>query len=539
MGSTSKQGMGQRSSRWRRLAALLALPILGVAGCGATEAGSEPSFPVKPIRIVVYTGPGGLIDVTARRFAAAAARYTDATFVVENKPGAGGLVALAETLRAPADGYTLFAGTGSTIAKLVETGRTETLGELDWVAQLMADPECLIVRRSGPVPSWEELVADARTRPGQQLWVGPAAGGLDHVMAMKVWERAGLSGRWIPYRSGGKAVAALLGGHGAVYVGNPGEVLGNPELKVVAVSSLERLPAFPDAPTFRELGVSGLDSEVMWRGFALRKETPAGPRAWYASLFEQVSADPGWRSFWERSGIDAEYGGPELLGGRVQREREQLEHYLGQLGGDEDGERALAALGEGPLGGGLIVLLVVLGLAAWWVLGRRRGSLGGVAVPLVLLAVGAVLGLATFAFPGGAEGAGPEAMPRLWLVLLLPVAAALLVQELRSCTAAPEQAVEAPCAREDSSPLELPSISPRGPLLLSALVGYVLMLWVFGYFVASGLFLTGALVLLGERRAPVWAAVAGGWLGLSWLVFSFTLDVPLPRGALLQLLTGG
>ena len=68
-------------------------------------------FPDKPIKIVVYTGPGGLIDITARKFASVADKYVDATFVVENKPGAGGIVALKKVLQAPEDGYNLYACT--------------------------------------------------------------------------------------------------------------------------------------------------------------------------------------------------------------------------------------------------------------------------------------------------------------------------------------------------------------------------------------------------------------------------------------------
>ncbi|MBL7031531.1 MAG: tripartite tricarboxylate transporter substrate binding protein, partial [Candidatus Marinimicrobia bacterium] len=68
-------------------------------------------FPSKPIKIVVYTGPGGLIDITARKFTAVANKYVDATFVVENKPGAGGIVALKKVLQSPEDGYSLYACT--------------------------------------------------------------------------------------------------------------------------------------------------------------------------------------------------------------------------------------------------------------------------------------------------------------------------------------------------------------------------------------------------------------------------------------------
>lgn len=530
---------------------LLLLTLCTLIACTLTACTPTPTppptFPTKPIRIIVYTGPGGLIDVTARRFAAAAGRHVDTTFVVENKPGAGGLVALNEMLRTPADGYTLFAGTASVVAKVVETGRGQAFAELDWVARLMADPECVIVRASGPTGSWAQLVADARARPGEQLWVGPAAAGLDHVMAMKVWDRAGLRARWIPYESGGKALAALLGGHGAAYVGNPGEALGNPELAVAAVSAPARLAAFPGAPTFGELGVKGLDGEAMWRGFALRRGTPAGPRAWYAALFATVAQDPQWRQTWEPAGIDATYGGPTVIAAQVAQDRAELERYLARLSGG-GGERGagglrgglrggLAGLGGSGWGGAAMALLVLLGMAGWGLAGGRARGLapGAFAVPLLLVALGGVLLLASLALPGSEAGAGPAAMPRVWLGLLVPVAGVLLVQALLRRRGDDE----GPGEEDTTGGQHLPAIGRQGPLLLVVLGAYVLGVWALGYFVATLVFLVGALALLGERRAVVVVAVACGWLGLAWLVLVRALDVPLPGSALLGLLTGG
>ena len=106
----------------------------------------QAAFPEKPIKIVVYTGPGGLIDISARKFAGVASKYVDVNFVVENKPGAGGIVALKKVIQAPADGYNLYACTKSNIAKFVQVGGSDYLDALSWTAMLMADPECVITR---------------------------------------------------------------------------------------------------------------------------------------------------------------------------------------------------------------------------------------------------------------------------------------------------------------------------------------------------------------------------------------------------------
>ncbi|HIC51399.1 MAG TPA: tripartite tricarboxylate transporter substrate binding protein, partial [Candidatus Marinimicrobia bacterium] len=201
-------------------------------------------FPDKPIKIVVYTGPGGLIDITARKFTAVAYKYVDATFVVENKPGAGGIVALKKVLQAPEDGYNLYACTKSNIAKFVLAGVGNYVDALHWTAMLMADPECVITNKKNSIYEWQAIVNHAKNNPGEQNWVGPATGGLDHITAMKIWDKYNIDAKWIPSESGGKAIAELLGKRGIAYVGNPRDALGNPDLYIAAVSSSQRLNVF-------------------------------------------------------------------------------------------------------------------------------------------------------------------------------------------------------------------------------------------------------------------------------------------------------
>jgi putative tricarboxylic transport membrane protein len=255
-------------------------------------------FPAKTIKVVVYTKAGGAGDVFARKFTAIADKYTDASFVVINKPGAGGVVAIKHILARPADGYQLAFVTRSNIGKIVSTGGTIDVNDLSWLAMMVSDPEAIITLKSSPVNTWEQVVADAKAKNGKQIWVGPAAGGNDHIMAMKTWEAVGIKAKWVPYKSGGAAMAALMGEHGIAYVGNPQDVLGRPDLKVAVISSPERLTGgFADVPTFSELGVKGMDNEIMWRGFMIKKGVPQEAIAFYMDLFEKVNKDTQWREY--------------------------------------------------------------------------------------------------------------------------------------------------------------------------------------------------------------------------------------------------
>ena len=136
-------------------AVLFAL-IAGTA-FGTPQTEKAPAFPSKPIHLVVYTAPGGLIDITSRKMVEIAAKYTDATFVVENKAGAGGMVGWESVLAQPADGYTLMAVTKALIANLVSTEAKIDPLSLEWIAYLINDTECLITSTKGKVRTYVQF----------------------------------------------------------------------------------------------------------------------------------------------------------------------------------------------------------------------------------------------------------------------------------------------------------------------------------------------------------------------------------------------
>ncbi len=483
------------------------------AGVIAVQGARAEGFPSKPVTVVVYTAPGGMIDVTARKFAAIASKYTDAVMVVENLPGAGGLLAVKNVMRRPADGYTLLACTRSNIPNLVAARGEAYIDALHWVALLMVDPECVIVRRDAAIDAWEPLLADAMARPGEQLWLGPDQGGLDHVMAVKIWERAGITARWVPYSSGDKAMLALMGGQGLAYVGNPSDIVNLPDLVMAAVSSPTRLLQFPDVPTFGECGLDGLDDEVMWRGFALRRGAPAEALAWYDRLFRQVTEDPEWRAFWERSAIQPIYLGPDDFEAMVREDRAEFAHYLARMGMVTTASGGWRGWLAGP--GGLWFYSLML-VGAWglaWAAARRSGSppLGALGVPLGLLATGVALAFLTLTFPEE-EGSLSAVVPRLWAGALILAALAVLVMEWRQ-------------------PARIPALAPRaawGLLALTAL--YILLLPWGGYAPTTFVFLLAGMRALGYARPGVAVATALAWAAGSWWLFVRVLYVPLPAG---------
>jgi tripartite-type tricarboxylate transporter receptor subunit TctC len=292
------------------------------------------AYPDKPIKIVNYVGPGGLMDVTSRKFISVAQKYTDAIFVVENREGAGGLIGIEAVLEQPADGYTVFAPTTSVVMKVLTSNKNidDYIWGFEWIAMLMRDPECLIGSSKNAVHTWAGIVKDAQEKGGAQMWTGPAAGGNDHLMAMKAWDLAGIKAKWLPYNTGPEAMLGVLSGQGVVYVGNPADIGGREGFNIVAVSSKERLKAFPDAPTFGELGLPEMDDEIMWRGFCVKKGTPEEAILWWEDLLKKVAADEEWRSFLENDGIEVVDWGREKFTAQVKKDVEDSLVYMKKYG---------------------------------------------------------------------------------------------------------------------------------------------------------------------------------------------------------------
>lgn len=474
-------------------------------------------FPKKPVKIIVYTGPGGLIDVTARKFSDIASKYCDTNFIVENKPGAGGIVALKKILQLPADGYSIYACTKSNIAKFVSTGGESYIDSMDWLAMLMADPECVIVNNTSDIANWDDLINDKK----QQIWVGPATGGLDHVTALKIWENFKIKAKWIPYKSGGKAVAALLGNQGVAYVGNPREVLANPDLSIAAISSLNRIPQFPETPTFRDLGIETLDKEYMWRGFAIKKGVSPDILEWYKNIFTAVTNDPEWRDFWEKGGIDVVYYGPDKFKKIVKEDEETFRHYLIQL---EIIKSAQSNKITRFIAGKNFVIFIITLFIAFLISGilihrsKFRHLLGRILIIEFFLALSVVFYLLTWVFPTSGS-VGPSVVPRLWIFFLVPLNLLLLVITIKSQ------------AKIEKTTTDLSLVYT----IIILLILYLTSIYILGYFISSFIFILVSLKILGYKKKLKAVVISSSWILFSWLIFFKLLYVPLPTGIIFDM----
>jgi tripartite-type tricarboxylate transporter receptor subunit TctC len=286
------------------LRALLSVLALVAGGLAA----ADEAYPTRPITIIVPFPPGGIADLTARPLAAALERGFKQPVVVSNKAGAAGAVGMQSVAIARPDGYTLLLGLVSiSIIPEVDAlfGRPPafTREQFVGIARLTADPPLLVANAAMPWKSVEELLEDARKRPGEITYASSGIYGASHVpLEMLLHAAGGLKMRNLPTTGGGPATTAVLGKHAALWASPP--ALAVPHVKAgklrpLATWGASRLASFPDVPTLRELGY---DVEYsLWAGLFAPSGVPAGVVKALREATRQAVADPDFKAAMDKA----------------------------------------------------------------------------------------------------------------------------------------------------------------------------------------------------------------------------------------------
>jgi tripartite-type tricarboxylate transporter receptor subunit TctC len=224
---------------------------------------SAQEYPTKPVRLIVPYAPGGSSDIIARLYGERLSAVLGQTFVVDNRPGAGGTIGTAILARAPADGYTLI------LQDMPHTINPAVYGNLPYdavkdfspITLVARAPQWLFVNPSVPAATVRELVALAKAQPGN-LRIGSAGSGSGtHLMAELLMRGGGISLTHVPYKGAGPAVAATVGGEmNAVFTSMPAAVafVQSGRLRPIGVTTAARHPSHPEVPTFEESGVPNM-----------------------------------------------------------------------------------------------------------------------------------------------------------------------------------------------------------------------------------------------------------------------------------------
>ena len=273
----------------RFLVTLTFTALAAVAGESAhaqpTSTGSEPAlspskgqvYPAKPVRIVVPFAPGGGVDVTARILAQRLTERVGQSFLVENRTGASGIIGTEYVARSAPDGYTLLVGSQTTQAVVPAMYRVsyDTARDFAAVTVIATSPLLIVVHPSLPVGSVKDLIALAKSRPGQ-LTFGAASGGTPHMAGELFKLIAGVDMLFVPYKGEGPAVADAMGGQISLVFSNLPVALPQArggKLRGIAVTSPQRVATAPDIPTVAESGLPGYEAAT-WFGLLAPAATP-------------------------------------------------------------------------------------------------------------------------------------------------------------------------------------------------------------------------------------------------------------------------
>ena len=253
--------------------ATLAL-LIAAAGAAAAQ-----GYPAKPVRVVVGFAAGSSSDVTMRILAPKLTEVWGQSVIVDNRPGAGGNIAAQFVAGAPPDGYTLlFPSASIAIAQSYYRKLPyNAVTDLAPVALASSMPNLLCVNPSLPVKSVKELIALAKSRPGEILYSSSGAGSSDHMATELFSHMAGIRMTHVPYKGGPQALSEVISGEIAMVItGLPAAL---PQVKAgrvraIAVTTVKRTPAVPGLPTVAEAGVPGYE-HTLWNGMFAPAKTPA------------------------------------------------------------------------------------------------------------------------------------------------------------------------------------------------------------------------------------------------------------------------
>ena len=294
---------------------------------GALPPGVAPAqdYPNQTVKIVVPFVAGGGVDVVARIVAPRLGEELGQSVIIENRGGAGGALGAAAVAQAPADGYTLLVGTGSTHgtnSNVYARLSYDPVRDFVPVVLLTSSPLLLIVPQASPAKSVGELIALGRGRPGGLSFASYGTGSINHLGAELFNSMAKIQANHVPYRGSAPAMTDLIAGRIDYMLDGVSTSLGylqSGTIRVLGVAGPSRSPVLPDLPTISEAGLPGYDTMV-WFGLFAPAGTPKPVVELVNRKANAVLASPRVKESLEKLGIEPVGGGADVLAGKVQSE---------------------------------------------------------------------------------------------------------------------------------------------------------------------------------------------------------------------------
>jgi tripartite-type tricarboxylate transporter receptor subunit TctC len=262
-----------------------------------SAAASAQSFPSRPIRMIVPFPPAGITDLSARLVAEGLRAKFNQPVIIENKPGANGVIGLREMLKAEPDGYTLMAGTVGNLVigyAMEANAPFDALRDVAPVAGTAEYATAMVVNNKTPVNSVQEFIDYAKARPGKLTFGSTGTGALDYLAVELFMRATGTQMVHVPYRGGPAALNDLMGGSIDLLIEVfpvVMEQIRSGLIRGLAVSSPYRLPSLPNVPTFKEIGLPGVEL-TGWLGVYGPPRMPEDVRAMLGAAIAEIVRQP-------------------------------------------------------------------------------------------------------------------------------------------------------------------------------------------------------------------------------------------------------
>lgn len=278
--------------------------VMGGAVAASIALPARAAYPEKPVRYIIAFAPGGESDIAARLQQDVWRKKYGQELVVESKAGAGGALAWSQLNTFPADGYTIM---GTNLPHIVlqplEGNVQYKTDDITNVHFFNYTPDGIVVRNESPFRTYQDFIAAAKASPGKLNMAGSGTNSANHAANERLNHAAGIKTTYVAFKGTGDLIASLLGGHvdGAMSYSSLA-LAQKGKVRLLAIATPQRLPYFPDTPTFRELGIDWVDGA--YRGIGVPRSTPEDVRKRISDAFSDINKDADFRRKMTEQGLE-------------------------------------------------------------------------------------------------------------------------------------------------------------------------------------------------------------------------------------------
>ena len=297
---------------------------LGAVALTAPLAAAQQTYPNKPIRFIVHFPPGGGADIAARVIAQKLTESWGQQVIVDNRPGGNTIIGSEALVRSPPDGYTLMVTSSAHVINplLLPSLPYDSVKDFAPVATVSYSELVLVLNVSVPANNLQELIALAKSKPGQLNYASSGSGSTTHLAAEFFNILAGVKTQHIPYKGAGLVMAELLTGQVQLYFNLPTSVVPyvkSAKLKAIAITGESRFSALPQVPTFTEAGLPGLDVKI-WFGALAPAGTPQEIIAKVSTEIAKILATPEFKEKLDSQGMEPFISSPDQFAKLIRAE---------------------------------------------------------------------------------------------------------------------------------------------------------------------------------------------------------------------------